>query len=135
MMKLHISMQVDAFEKAVQFYSTFFGQSPSVVKDSYAKWDIENPNLNFVVEALGNEVRVDHLGIQAESEEELTALADRMRDSGRPFLDVENAQCCYANLDKAWVKGMAGEKWEAFFTHGQSEQEYGEDREHLLDLM
>jgi len=128
-------MQVDQFDKAVGFYSMLFGEDPSVVRDNYAKWDLKNPNVNFVVEALGNEVRVDHLGIQAESEEELQTIAARMRDSGQPFLDVENAQCCYANLDKAWVKGMAGEKWEAFFTHGQSEQEYGEDREHLLDVM
>jgi hypothetical protein len=134
-MRLHISMQVDQFDKAVGFYSMLFGEDPSVVRDSYAKWDLKNPNVNFVIEALGNEVRVDHLGIQAESEEELQTIAARMRDSGQPFLDVENAQCCYANLDKAWVKGMAGEKWEAFFTHGQSEQEYGEDREHLLDVM
>jgi hypothetical protein len=134
-MRLHISMQVDQFDKAVGFYSMLFGEDPSVVRDNYAKWDLKNPNVNFVIEALGNEVRVDHLGIQAESEEELQTIAARMRDSGQPFLDVENAQCCYANLDKAWVKGMAGEKWEAFFTHGQSEQEYGEDREHLLDVM
>jgi hypothetical protein len=128
-------MQVDEFDKAVGFYSMLFGEDPSVVRDNYAKWDLNNPNVNFVVEALGNEVRVDHLGIQAESEDELQTIAARMRNSGQPFLDVENAQCCYANLDKAWVKGMAGEKWEAFFTHGQSEQEYGEDREHLLDVM
>ena len=134
-MRLHISMQVEEFDKAIRFYSGLFGQAPTVTRDNYAKWDVTDPNVNFVVEALGNEVRVDHLGIQAETKDELTVLAGRMRESGQPFLDVENAQCCYADLDKAWVKGMAGEKWEAFFTHGQSEQEYGEDREHLLDIM
>ena len=134
-MRLHISMQVEEFNEAVKFYSLLFGEDPAVMRDNYAKWDVREPNVNFVVEALGNEVRVDHLGIQAENEQELIDVADRLRGSGQPFLDLENAQCCYANLDKAWVKGVAGEKWEVFYTHGQSEQEYGEDREHLLDVM
>ena len=134
-MKLHISIQVEEFDKATQFYSKLFGQEPTISKDNYAKWDVKDPNVNFVVEALGNEVRVDHLGIQAESEEELNTLAQRMRDTGQPYLDVETMTCCYASMDKAWVKGVAGEKWEAFYTHGHDEQDYGEDREHLLDVM
>ncbi len=134
-MKLHISMQVDEFDKAVDFYSGLFGQEPTISKDSYAKWDVKDPNVNFVVEALGNDVRVDHLGIQAESEDELKTLTHRMRESGQPYLDLENTTCCYASMEKAWVKGPAGEKWEAFFTHGHDEQDYGEDREHLLDVM
>ena len=38
-------------------------------------------------------------------------------------------------MDKAWVKGAAGEKWEAFLTHSHDEAEYGQDREQCLDDM
>lgn len=50
-------------------------------------------------------------------------------------MDVGEVQCCYATMDKAWTKGLTGEKWEVFYTHGQSERKYGRDTEHLLDEM
>ena len=58
-----------------------------------------------------------------------------MRDSGQPFLDIAPTACCYAKMDKAWVRGVAGEKWEAFLTHSHGEDEYGEDREKQLNSM
>ncbi len=144
-MKLHVSMKVEDFDSALQFYTQLFNQTPVIKKDDYAKWDVENPAVNFVIEPTESENRVccdasyepgvDHLGIQVESSQELDALADRMRNSGQPFLDVEKADCCYATMDKAWVKGAAGEKWEAFLTHSHDNEEYGEDREQLLDSM
>ena len=76
-----------------------------------------------------------HQGIQVESDEELNELSDRMRESGQPFLDVEKTTCCYAKMEKSWVKGPNEEKWEAFITHSHDAEEYGEDREHLLASM
>lgn len=134
-MKLHLSMQVKNFDEAVGFYSALFDQEPTVTRDNYAKWNVENPNVNFVVESLGNDERVDHLGIQVETKDELVGLAKRLEATGFPFLDIEKGTCCYASLEKSWVKGPTGEKWEAFLTHSHEETEYGEDREHLLDLM
>ena len=56
-----------------------------------------------------------------------------MRAMERPFLDVEATTCCYAKSDKAWIKGEAGDSWEVFLTHSHDEEEYGQDRSHLLD--
>ncbi len=139
-MKLHVSIKVENIENAIQFYTRLFNQPPMIIKDDYAKWDVEDPAVNFVIEPVGccnsdGKMGVDHLGIQVTSQDELTTLADRMRGSGQPFLDVEKADCCYASMDKAWVKGSAGEKWEAFLTHSHDNKEYGQDREHLLDTM
>ncbi len=134
-MKLHVSMKVGDFESAIRFYSAMFNQEPLIRKAGYAKWDVQDPAVNFVIEAGDGDGRLDHLGIQVESSTELDSLADRMRGMGRPFLDVQRTTCCYAKMEKAWVKGAAGEKWEAFLTHSQDQEEYGEDREHLLDAM
>lgn len=136
-MKLHISMQVekDDFAKSVTFYSSLFGVDPAITKDHYAKWDVQDPSVNFVVEALGNRPHVDHFGIQVETKQELQALAKRLSETGHPFLDIEEGTCCYANLEKAWVLGPIDDKWEAFLTHSHSEEGYGEDREHLLTAM
>ena len=130
-MKLHVSMKVNDFQAAVGFYSGLFNQPPVILKDDYAKWDVADPAVNFVVEP--GEARLDHLGIEAETDGELDLLAERIRESGQPFLDVAKAHCCYANSEKAWVKGSAGEKWEAFLTHSHDESEYGEDRGDFLE--
>ena len=134
-MKLHVSMKVGDFGSALRFYSALFGQEPLIKKDDYAKWDVEDPAVNFVIEAGRYEGGLDHLGIQVESSEELESLADRMCETERPFLDVQKTTCCYAKMEKAWVKGEADEKWEVFLTHSHDLEEYGEDREHLLDSM
>ncbi len=134
-MKLHVSMKVRDFPAAKRFYTQLFGQAPVIEKAAYAKWDVTEPAVNFVIEAGKGKAGLDHLGIQAETGDELGALAGRMRESGHAFVDVEKASCCYAKMDKAWVKGAAGEKWEAFLTHSHDEPEYGGDREHLLDSM
>ncbi|MCY3768190.1 MAG: glyoxalase/bleomycin resistance/dioxygenase family protein [Gammaproteobacteria bacterium] len=126
-MKLHISLKVNNLEQAIGFYSRLFRQDPEIRREEYAKWEVEDPAVNFVIEAGSHLAGVHHFGIQAESQTELNALAGRMRDSG-PGLDVEPATCCFAKMDRAWVDGMAGERWEMFLTHSQDEPEYGEDR-------
>ena len=132
-MKLHLSMRVARIDAAIPFYSALFGQQPTITRPGYAKWDVADPAVNFVIEEAGVEGGLDHVGIQVETGEELEAVAARLRDSGRPFLDIEATTCCYARSDKAWVKGAAGEKWETFLTHSHGETEYGTDRAHLLD--
>ncbi len=136
-MKLHVSMKVEDFDKAVKFYSGLFGVEPLVTRENYAKWDVEDPSVNFVVQGAvccGTAVGLDHLGIEAKTPEELEEVAGRMRAMDRPFLDVEATACCYAKSDKAWIKGEAGDKWETFLTHSHDSEEFGEDRAHLLDL-
>lgn len=133
-MKLHVSMNVEDFDASLKFYSTLFKQQPTVVRDDYAKWDVESPAVNFVIEpAQRKSPGLDHLGIQVEENEELVDLAERITESGQPSTKVENANCCYANSDKAWVQGMAGEKWEAFLTHSHDSENYGEDIATELD--
>jgi catechol 2,3-dioxygenase-like lactoylglutathione lyase family enzyme len=134
-MKLHVSMRVEDLDQAIQFYSALFNQEPLIQRDKYAKWDVQDPSVNFVIESGHAEGGLDHLGIQVASQEELDPLVDRMRATGNAFLDTECTTCCYAKMEKAWVKGVADEKWEAFLTHSHDENEYGEDRENQLDAM
>ena len=91
-MKLHVSMKVTDFQRAIGFYSDLFNRPPVVLKDDYAKWDVDDPAVNFVVEP--GETRLDHLGIQVEAASELDALAERIPGSGQPFVDVAKAHCC-----------------------------------------
>ena len=133
-MKLHVSMKVSELETAVKFYSTLFGQEPVVVREGYAKWDVDNPAVNFVVESGHDSLGFDHIGIQASDEDELVNLAERMKDTGGPFLDVQQTNCCFAKMEKAWVRGPSNEPWEGFLTHSHDNEEYGEDRDTRLPL-
>ena len=131
-MKLHISLAVKEFDTALTFYSEMFKQTPSVLKDKYAKWDVEKPSVNFVIEQSDEFEGIDHLGIQADSDEELDSLTERVRNSDRPFLDQERIDCCHARMDKAWVKGIANENWEVFLTHRHDLEDYGDTQADAL---
>ena len=126
MKRLHISVSVEDMDPSVAFYSTLFGQEPSVRKDDYAKWMLEDPRVNFVIEQRGKAAGVDHLGIQVEHPEELAEIAARLQAAEQPLRDQPNATCCYAKSDKAWSRDPQGLSWETFYTFGDSAV-YGDD--------
>lgn len=126
MKRLHVHVAVEDLGKSISFYSTLFGAKPSVLKDDYAKWMLDDPRVNF---AISNRVRaagIDHLGIQVETTAELTELAGRLKAAGEVTLDQEATTCCYAKSDKAWVNDPSGVRWETFHTFGEATT-YGED--------
>ncbi|MDO8901159.1 MAG: ArsI/CadI family heavy metal resistance metalloenzyme [Phenylobacterium sp.] len=127
MKRLHVHVSVEDLDRSVGFYATLFGAPPSVLKDDYAKWLIDDPRVNFAISTHGNGAHgVDHLGIQVDEAAELTELAGRLKAAGETTFDQEAASCCYARSDKAWVSDPAGLRWETFHTFGEAIT-YGED--------
>lgn len=127
MKRLHVHVAVDDLEKSIGFYSTLFASKPSVTKDDYAKWMLDDPKVNFAISARGGRAGgVDHLGLQVESDGELRELAGRLKAAGETTRDEEAATCCYAQSNKAWVDDPTGIRWETFFTFGEATT-YGED--------
>ena len=59
---------------------------------------------------------IDHLGIQVESDEELTALREQVAAAQIAAQDQPNAECCYARSDKYWTTDPQGIAWETFHT-------------------
>jgi catechol 2,3-dioxygenase-like lactoylglutathione lyase family enzyme len=127
MKRLHVHVAVDDLEKSIDFYSTLFTAPPSVVKDDYAKWMLDDPRVNFAISSRGARADgVDHLGIQVESDAELRELSARLKAAGETTRDQEATTCCYAQSNKAWVDDPSGIRWETFFTFGDATT-YGED--------
>ena len=126
MKSLHVHVAVEDLGKSIGFYSTLFGTEPSVVKDDYAKWMLDDPRVNFAISDRAATPGVDHVGIQVESGEELSELAGRLKAAGEVTRDQEATTCCYAQSDKAWVNDPSGLRWETFFTFGEATS-YGED--------
>ena len=126
MKRMHIHMGAADLERSVRFYSQLFGSAPTVLKDDYAKWMLEDPRVNFAISDRARVAGVDHLGIQVENSEELAELAGRLKAAGEVTRDQEATTCCYANSDKCWVNDPNGVRWETFHTTGEAVA-YGED--------
>ncbi len=71
MKRLHLHLSVSDLQKSTEFYNQLFGQEPSVEKDDYVKWLLEDPRVNFAISNRSSKLGFDHLGIQAENAEEL----------------------------------------------------------------
>jgi hypothetical protein len=126
MKRLHLHVNVPDLAEATRFYQTLFGAPPSVVKDDYAKWMLEDPRVNFAISQRGREAGLDHVGMQVESAAELAELAGRLNAAGTKTVDQTATTCCYATSDKSWVSDPAGLRWETFHTFGEATR-YGED--------
>ncbi|MFN3585404.1 ArsI/CadI family heavy metal resistance metalloenzyme [Phenylobacterium sp.] len=126
MKRLHLHVSVPDLAQSIRFYETLFGAQPTVVKDDYAKWMLDDPRVNFAISQRDRAPGVDHVGIQVDSAAELSELAARLKGAGETTFDQEATTCCYARSDKSWVADPAGVRWETFYTFGEATQ-YGED--------
>jgi lactoylglutathione lyase len=116
--RLHVHVRVTDLAHSIRFYSTLFGSDPTVVKDDYAKWMLEDPRINFAISTRGSKLGVDHLGIQTDTEDELVELKARAEAADMTLLDVGETSCCYARSDKYWLTDPQGIAWEQFHTLG-----------------
>lgn len=120
MKRFHIHLSVDSIEQSVGFYSRLFGAQPTVQKDDYAKWMLEEPRVNFAISAHGHATGLDHLGFQVESSDELHEMTGRLKSAGLALQDEGATTCCYAQSEKGWVHDPQGIAWENFVTTGSS---------------
>ncbi len=118
MKRFHVHIAVDNLKQSIGFYAGMFGQSPTVEKDDYAKWMLDDPRVNFAISARGNVAGVNHLGIQAENADELVEIHQRLQNADQSIQAEPDASCCYAKSDKYWVTDPAGIAWESFHTLG-----------------
>jgi catechol 2,3-dioxygenase-like lactoylglutathione lyase family enzyme len=128
MKRLHVHVAVADIEQSTRFYTNLFGSMPTVQKEDYAKWMLDDPRVNFAISARGRDPGLDHLGIQAENQEELKEVSGRLKAADLPVLDEGTTTCCYAKSEKAWVIDPQGIAWETFLTTGTATV-YGDDNE------
>jgi catechol 2,3-dioxygenase-like lactoylglutathione lyase family enzyme len=121
MKRLHVHVGVDDLDRSIQFYSTLFAVEPTVVKEDYAKWMLDDPRVNFAISAGQHAANgIQHLGVQVESHEELSEVYGRLKAADRPVLEEGNTTCCYAKSEKSWIADPDGVVWEAFLTNGEA---------------
>lgn len=114
MKRLHIHISVDDIDANIRFYAALFEAAPSVVKPDYAKWMLDDPTVNFAISSRGAKPGLDHLGIQVESESDLSDINRRLSSAALPVIEQKGTACCYAESDKYWTQDPQGIPWEAF---------------------
>ena len=127
MKRFHVNLKVADLEASTQFYSEIFGAAPTVSKDDYRKWMLDDPRINFSIEPVGKcgtGTGVAHLGIQVDSEAALEDMRGRIGKADSPAFHEGETQCCYAHSFKSWTRDPDGVVWETFFTDGQR-RDYG----------
>ena len=120
MKSLHVHVAVENLAQSIDFYSALFAAGPSVVKPDYAKWMLDDPRVNFAISTRGRQPGLDHLGIQAESGDELKDIYSRLHKAGGNIVEQGQTACCYAKSEKSWIDDPAGISWETFHTTGES---------------
>lgn len=126
MKRLHVNVVVADLAESMRFYSALFGAGPTVEKPDYAKWMLDDPRVNFAISSRGTTPGVDHLGIQAETNAEMSEVTDRLRAAQAVLQPQAGARCCYAVGDKTWTEDPQGLRWENFITYGEI-TDYGQD--------
>ena len=116
MKRFHVHVAVDDLAANIRFYSNVFGVQPTVEKPDYAKWMLEDPRINFAISQRGAKAGVDHLGLQVDTDAELTELRKQVANAEIAALDQPGATCCYARSDKYWITDPQGVAWETYHT-------------------
>ena len=126
MKRFHVHVGVHDLKQSIRFYSALFAAEPTVRKDDYAKWQLDDPRINFAISTFAGKAGIDHLGMQAENGEELEDLGSRLAQADVAVTEQKGASCCYAKSDKYWTIDPQGIAWESFHTL-DSAPVYGKD--------
>lgn len=136
--KAHVSLNVRDVDASVAFYQSLFGLAPvkhyhhqttvhsvlvedtgqdnRATRSGYAKFDLELPPLNLVLNQVPHTKgdALSHLGIQVSRTEDVEAIRERFVAQGWLPTGERQVSCCYAKQDKIWVADPDGNEWEFF---------------------
>lgn len=113
MARVQLALNVPDIDDAVAFYSQLFATEPTKRKPGYANFAIANPPLKLVLfEKADADGRLNHLGVEVDSSDEVSAHEARLARAGVESV-AENGTCCFAKQDKVWIDGPDG-AWEIY---------------------
>jgi catechol 2,3-dioxygenase-like lactoylglutathione lyase family enzyme len=123
MSRVQLALRVADLEASIEFYSKLFSTGPAKRRPGYANFAIAEPPLKLVLieGAPGQSTVMDHLGVEVESTEHVSAATSRLADAGLATTTEEDTACCYAVQDKVWVSGPGREPWEVYVVKGDAD--------------
>ena len=123
MSRVQLALRVADLEASIAFYTKLFGTEPAKRRPGYANFAITEPPLKLVLleGQPGEPTRMDHLGVEVTTIDEVTAATARLAAEGLPTATEEDTACCYAVQDKVWVTGPGTEPWEVYVVKADSD--------------
>ncbi len=123
MSRVQLALRVADLEGSIAFYSRLFGVEPAKRRPGYANFAIAEPPLKLVLieGTAGEPTRMDHLGVEVETTDQVTAAAGRLAAEGLATVTEEDTACCYALQDKVWVTGPGNEPWEVYVVKAEAD--------------
>lgn len=131
MSRVQLALNVSNIDAAVEFYTKLFGSEPAKRQPGYANFAIADPPLKLVLledptaRGHGTISALNHLGVEVETPEEVTAATGRLSSSGIETEVQEQTTCCYAVQDKVWVNDPDGASWEVYTVLADAPAETG----------
>ena len=124
MSRVQLALNVADLDASVAFYSKLFGVEPAKRRPGYANFAIAEPPLKLVlIEGQpGQETRMDHLGVEVGSTDEVAAATTRLKEADLATFEENDTACCYALQDKVWVHGPGKEPWEVYVVKADADQ-------------
>jgi catechol 2,3-dioxygenase-like lactoylglutathione lyase family enzyme len=116
MSRVQLALRVPDLEESIKFYAKLFDAEPAKRRPGYANFAIAEPPLKLVLieGGPGEETRMDHLGVEVGTTEEVASATDRLKNAGLATFEENDTSCCYALQDKVWVTGPGREPWEVY---------------------
>jgi catechol 2,3-dioxygenase-like lactoylglutathione lyase family enzyme len=116
MSRVQLALRVPDLEESVRFYSKLFDAEPAKRRPGYANFAIAEPPLKLVLieGSAGEGTRMDHLGVEVASTEDVAHATERLKNAGLATVEENDTSCCYALQDKVWVTGPGREPWEVY---------------------
>ena len=116
MSRVQLALRVADLEESIKFYSQLFDAEPAKRRPGYANFAIAEPPLKLVLieGQAGEETRMDHLGVEVASTDDVAQATDRLKTAGLATFEENDTSCCYALQDKVWVTGPGKEPWEVY---------------------
>ena len=131
MSRLQLALNVSDLDQAIDFYTKLFGTGPAKRQPGYANFAIVDPPLKLVLLEVttarghGTVGALNHLGVEVETTDEVTAATGRLNEKGLETAVEEQTTCCYAVQDKVWVSDPDGAPWEVYTVLADAPAETG----------
>jgi catechol 2,3-dioxygenase-like lactoylglutathione lyase family enzyme len=127
--RVQLALNVSDLDEAVDFYAKLFQAEPAKRREGYANFAIDTPPLKLVlIENSDAAGRLNHLGVEVFSTDEVTAAQARLAGDGLATATEEGVTCCYAQQDKVWVDDPDGAPWEIYTVLADSDVPHGDVR-------
>jgi catechol 2,3-dioxygenase-like lactoylglutathione lyase family enzyme len=125
MSRVQLALRVPDLDASIEFYSRLFNTTPTKRRPGYANFAIAEPPLKLVLleGKMGENTRMDHLGVEVETTDLVASATTRLADVGLATRVEDNTTCCYAVQDKVWVTGPGSEPWEVYTVTGDARPE------------